>query len=356
MITEVRLQQEGANDSSAVVTGWSVDDGQPVVAGEPVVEMETSKVVVEIAAPHDGFVVRAVPLGHEADVGDVLAYVCEKDDELDDARNRCQTNRPPSSQGGDVGSDDGQRFSLAALEYVAAHSVPRERFDDLSLVTLRDVKDREGARNATAGEPVPRAKSLEIDRLTRANVLNAALTVQMDGSAIREWAASAAVPSIQLLAAVVHAVGRSLARFPNLNSWFEDGIHCHQAVGVGVAVDLDDGLKVGVVRDADSLDPDSIRHRIDAIVTRYVNQTLGIEDVSGSTVTVSDLSVEDVLTFQPLLNYQQALAVGVGGDASLPGAPLTLTATFDHRVSTGREVSSFLAECRRIMTDLAERM
>jgi 2-oxoglutarate dehydrogenase E2 component (dihydrolipoamide succinyltransferase) len=63
-------------------------------------------------------------------------------------------------------------------------------------------------------------------------------------------------------------------------------------------------------------------------------------------VTVSDLSGRDILQFQPRINQDQALAVGIGADTSLPGRPMTLTAVFDHRVSSGRAVADFLTGVR----------
>ena len=83
-------------------------------------------------------------------------------------------------------------------------------------------------------------------------------------------------------------------------------------------------MKVGVVHEADRLEPAQIERRIGELVTGYL---------SGGAVTISDLSVEDVLMFQPLLNDRQGLAIGMGGDRNLPGRPLSLTATFDHRVT-----------------------
>lgn len=343
MITEVRLPKETPNDTSAVVVCWLVEDGQRVMAGDALVEVETSKVTMEIPAPAGGYVVSAVPPRHEAAVGDVLAYLCGERDELDDARAR--RGAPAAASGAADG--DGQRFSPAALSYLAEHDISRERFAGLPVVTLDDVR-----RAAAAAEPPSPAKRLEIERLTRANVLNASLSVQFDGTAARDWAASAEVPSIRLLAAIVFATARSLTEYPELNAWFDGGLRGHEDIGVGIAVDLDDGLKVGVVHGAARLDVAGIERRIGRIISGYLNDTLTLADVTGGTVTVSDLSVEDVLMFQPLLNDRQGLAVGVGGDRALPGRPLTLTATFDHRLTTGRTVSRFLAACRRSLDEL----
>lgn len=347
MITEIRLEQDGANDTSATVVGWTVEDGQRVAAGDPLAEVETAKVTVEIAAPGPGYVVTVVPSRAEADVGDVLAYLCPDAAELDTARRLRDEAAPAGPADGAADADGGQRISPAAREHMAEHGIAPERFAGMAVVTLRDVQAA-AAEPEPSAAPASRAKALEIERLSRANVLNAALSVQLDGTALRAWAATAPVPSLRVLAAVVHAVGRSLAAFPALNAWFDGAaVRTHDTVGVGVAIDLDDGLKVGVVHGADTAAPDGVEARIRALVSAYLDESLTVADVSGGTVTVSDLSSENVLTFAPLLNDRQALAIGVGGDATLLGAPFTLSATFDHRVTSGREVAQFLAACRR---------
>jgi hypothetical protein len=247
-----------------------------------------------------------------------------------------------------------QRFSPAALDYVRKHSIPMDVFDGSAVITLRDAESAARAVVSATTEPLSRAKALEVERLTRANVLNAAITVQFDGAAVRERAAGAPVPSVRLLAIVVRAVAVALQEFPALNAWFDGGVRTHSGIAVGIAIDLDDGLKVGVVHDADQLDRAATEARVSELISRYLNGELIVSDVTGGGVTVSDLSMEDVLCFQPLLNDGQALAVGVGGDRALPGEPITITATFDHRVTTGREVSQFLNRCRRAMTDREE--
>ncbi|MET8760747.1 2-oxo acid dehydrogenase subunit E2 [Lentzea sp. NPDC004782] len=338
MITEIKLKQEGANDESAVVLGWFVEDGQRVDEGDVLLEVETSKVTVEIQAPSAGYVVPAVALRHEARVGEVVAYVCADEGELADARARRVQEAEPAPEA------DGQRVSPAALRYAQEHGVELSQFAGQPVVTLQDVQ------SAGSAEPLSRAKELEVRRLAEANVLNAAISVQFEGAGVREFAAKATVPSVRLLATVVHSVASALAEFPNLNSWFDNGIRTHESIDVGIAIDLDDSLKVGVVHEADRLDLDATERRLGELVSRYLNDELTVSDVTGGGVTISDLSMEDVLSFQPLLNHGQALAIGLGGDRTLPGAPICVTATFDHRVTTGREVSQFLNRCRHLVT------
>jgi pyruvate/2-oxoglutarate dehydrogenase complex dihydrolipoamide acyltransferase (E2) component len=358
MITEIRLEQESVNDTSAVVLGWFISDGQRVSAGDTLLEAETSKVTFEVEAPAEGYVVPAVPVRHEARIGDVLALLCEAEDELAAARARRTETGPEAAEPAAGSTAGGQRFSPAALTYAREHGIPLERFAGMPVVTMHDVRAAAATAAGTPDgdvEPLSRNKALEVDRLAAANGLNAALSIQFDGTEVRRRAAGADVPSLRLLAIAVHGVAGALAAFPRLNGWYDEGaggIRRHETVAVGIAIDLDDELKVGVVHDADQLDLPAVEHRIGELVNRYLNDELTIADVSGGSTTVSDLSMEDILVFQPLLNHAQALAIGLGGDRSLPGTPISLTATFDHRVASGREVSRFLNLCRRIITEV----
>lgn len=350
MSGEVRIEQLSANDGSVRLVHWLVAHGAQVTAGEPLVEVETAKVTVAVESPYDGFVAHLAAEQDILAVGDVVAMVCADPAELAQVERK---DRPPTRPAGDTST----RFSASAARYVEEHGIPRNAFAGYRLVSLVDAQEVHARRRADAPDdrgksPVPlsRSKALEIERLTGANVLNAALSMQFDGTKLRREAQTAALPATRLLARVVNAVARTLVSFPNLNSYFDGGIRRYPTIDVDVAIDLGDGLKVGGVRHADTLGVAAIEDRIVELATRYIAGALTLADVAGGGVTVSDLSMEGVLFFQPLLNQRQALALGLGGDESLPGAPLTLTATFDHRVSSGREVSQFLRTCREALT------
>ncbi|RDI23113.1 2-oxo acid dehydrogenase subunit E2 [Lentzea flaviverrucosa] len=344
MTTEVLVEQEGVNDDAVQVVSWLAADGAEVTAGTPLVEVETSKVAVEVPSPGDGYLVRVAAAGQVVAVGGVLARICSSAAEADSLRGSEKA----------VGAEDTStdRFSRSALAFVREHGIDLLAFDGFDLVTLDDAERVHRSASAHAGRtdgivPLSRAKTVEVERLLAANVLNAALSVQFDGTALRASCADADLPSLRQLALFVRAVAVALCDFPDLNAFYDNGIRHYDSINVGVAIDLGDGLQVGVVHGADQADGDDVEARVADLMARYVDADLELSDVTGATVTVSDLSMDGVLSFQPLLNHRQALAIGVGGDPSLPGEPFTITATFDHRVTSGREVSQFLGACRR---------
>jgi pyruvate/2-oxoglutarate dehydrogenase complex dihydrolipoamide acyltransferase (E2) component len=83
MVTRVVMPPLGDTDAEAVVARWYKAEGEPVTKGEPLFEVETGKVSLDIEALGSGVLRRiVVAAGGEADVGDLLAYIADADDEL----------------------------------------------------------------------------------------------------------------------------------------------------------------------------------------------------------------------------------------------------------------------------------
>jgi 2-oxoglutarate dehydrogenase E2 component (dihydrolipoamide succinyltransferase) len=122
-----------------------------------------------------------------------------------------------------------------------------------------------------------------------------------------------------------------------------------------VAIDLGQGLKVVTLTEAEKLGAEGISRRLAELTLDYMETRLAPADVQGATFTVTDLSAFDVLQFEPLMNGRQCAILGLGGDSTLPGHPMSLTLAFDHRVLSGREVGTFLRALRDRLLALAPR-
>jgi 2-oxoglutarate dehydrogenase E2 component (dihydrolipoamide succinyltransferase) len=142
-------------------------------------------------------------------------------------------------------------------------------------------------------------------------------------------------------------VAALLASQPKFTAFHEEGVIAyHDAVHLGVALDLGSGLRVVTLRDAASMDAAGLGARLAELALACAENRLQPADVQGATFTVTDLSALDVLHFAPLLNARQSAILAVGGDATLPGHPMSLTLAFDHRVANGREAGLFLRALR----------
>ncbi len=161
---------------------------------------------------------------------------------------------------------------------------------------------------------------------------------------------------------IVLATARALAEFPQLNACWEDGhIKYHPTINVGVAVAMGEELIVVVVRDADRKPIQELAIETDGLVAKARTGRFTIDDISGSTFTISNLGMFGVDRFTAILNPPEAciLAVGSGtkrmvvtekGPQERVLASFTLTT--DHRVATGVTSAKFLGAVKRNMESI----
>jgi pyruvate dehydrogenase E2 component (dihydrolipoamide acetyltransferase) len=191
--------------------------------------------------------------------------------------------------------------------------------------------------------------------------------VRMDAAvALRErlvaaWAEDGIRPTYTDL--VVAAVARALREHPMLNSSLrgEPGhaeIVVADAVHVGLAVATDHGLLVPVIRDAGGMGLRQVAARSAELAAAARARALTMDDLSGSTFTVSALGATGVEWFTPILNPPEAGILGVGaiteemlpGDGGpVPGRRMTLSLTIDHRVVDGAPAGAFLASVAQLL-------
>jgi pyruvate dehydrogenase E2 component (dihydrolipoamide acetyltransferase) len=162
---------------------------------------------------------------------------------------------------------------------------------------------------------------------------------------------------------LVRSVAHALRAHPALNgSWSGGGLATHAAIGVGLAVALDDGLVVPVIHDADTLVLAALSARREDLVKRAREGRLVPADVQGGTFTISNLGMYGVDAFSAIINPPQAaiLAVGriadrvlpLGGQAVVQPA-LTLTLSCDHRAVDGARAGAFLQALAEILEEPA---
>jgi pyruvate/2-oxoglutarate dehydrogenase complex dihydrolipoamide acyltransferase (E2) component len=266
------------------------------------------------------------------------------------------------------------RFSKHAAQLLATHNLSAADFPDAGLMTASRLRRSlalhdpgedvshpvEVAANGAAvaahatlprlrSERISLAKHAEVEALRagESGNVNSMLSVRFDSAAIRRRLREERLfdGSIQPLA--LYEISRLLKGWPQFTAFYQrDEIHYYDRIDLGLAMDLGKGLKVVTLRAADQLTLGEIFERVLDMGTRYLENRLRPEELAGSTLTVTDLSGLDILQFHPLVNGRQAAIIGLGGDKTLAGYPMSINMTFDHRVSNGREVAIFLNELR----------
>jgi pyruvate dehydrogenase E2 component (dihydrolipoamide acetyltransferase) len=159
---------------------------------------------------------------------------------------------------------------------------------------------------------------------------------------------------------LVRLVSRVLREFPYVNaSWTEKGILLHEYVNMGIAVGLDDGLVVPVLRDADTLSLAEISACGGALVQAARDGTLTPDDFAGGTFTISNLGMFDTEEFVAIVNPPQAAILAVGSVVRQPVADdageivvkpmMTLTLSYDHRIVDGAVAAKFLQRLKQFV-------
>jgi pyruvate dehydrogenase E2 component (dihydrolipoamide acetyltransferase) len=158
---------------------------------------------------------------------------------------------------------------------------------------------------------------------------------------------------------IVRAAAIALREHPGINArWEGEGVRRLNEIHVGVAVALDEGLVVPVVRRADQMTLAQTSAAIRDLSERARTNRLKPEEMQGSTFTVTNLGMYDVDAFTPVLNPPEAAILGVGrlhrrpvavGDRVEIRPTLVLSLTFDHRIVDGAPAGQFLQRVKQIL-------
>lgn len=381
MTETVFVPRINVNDDKVQVVEWLVADGDPVETGDEIVVLETSKASVTVTADHTGFIRSCALQGRVVRVGEPLYLVAASAQDLSEIPAESPSNDAGSPEPGEVregkpadslaqipnGTMGPTRFSPAALRLMQQQGLSPEQFVNAGLVTagmiaqmLRPDRpapagtaavdfaaafDQAPIPQAARSEPLSLGKLAEIEALSRGESgnINSTLHVYFASQTIRDRLRAEGAFDGGLLPLILFETSRLLKQWPQLTACCAQGeVHYYDRVDIGLAVDLGRGLKVATIAGADRLMPVEFHEAMLDIGSRYLENGLRPEDLSGSTFTVTDLSELDVLHFHPLINGAQSAILGVGGDSRMAGHPMTLNLTFDHRVTNGREAGEFL--------------
>jgi pyruvate dehydrogenase E2 component (dihydrolipoamide acetyltransferase) len=194
------------------------------------------------------------------------------------------------------------------------------------------------------------------------------LTTEADATELvrlREQArsdAGGAVPVPSYNDLLVRIVAVALGEHPDLNAaWSDGGVVRHEAVHVGLAVETERGLLVPVVRDADRRGVHEIARESARLIERARDGTIGPDELTGGTFTITNLGQYEIDAFTPIVNLPECAILGVGRIASkavvldeATGAVgarkmVALSLTFDHRVVDGAPAARFLQRIKHFV-------
>jgi pyruvate dehydrogenase E2 component (dihydrolipoamide acetyltransferase) len=361
MPAEVIMPALGMAQETGKVLRWLKADGAVVSKGEPLLEVETDKVTVEIEAPADGTLAGLwAAEGAEVPVGTVIGLVLADGEGLGEAPSTHSGAAEPAEEAAPVSEAPEVVAEVSAppvrrpLASPKARRLAQASGIDLDAIAGSGPNGAVVAADVTAACGAPATPGAVwqrmAERMTRAwqEVPQFVLKRDVDASALQ----SARTEGVTVTDLLVKHCAEALVRHPRLTtSWLDGNLAPGAGVNIGIAVATDDALLVPIVHGADRLSLAEISARRQEIVAATRSGTLRPEDVQGGTFTISNLGMYGVDAFQAIVNAPQAAILAVGRIVERPVAiggaltvrpVLTLTVTFDHRVVDGARGAEFL--------------
>lgn len=391
----VVMPKIGLTAREAVLREWLVEEGDSVAAGDVLFEIETDKIVSEVESPASGVLLRRIDPDVVVGVGEPIAVIGEPGEDV--AGITLFAAAPPTEEGSETGRSEEAEEREAATGSAAAvgdvrpkaSPMARKRAKQLGVdlttvagsgpggrITMKDIDDAAAAlsRGGTAtlaGSPGPTAaraaggRSEEPSRLriaiAAAMLLSAAvpqfsLERDVDVDDLRSILASNSMgldASLSFADAIGVATARAIGRHAVfLRQWDEGSFRYADGVHLGLAVAVEDGLIVPVLRDADRLSIEAFSAARRNLQARTLAGKLGADEASGAVFTISNLGPFGVDRFRALVNPPESGILAVGRARSVEGRlVLTLSLTADHRVVDGAQGARLLGEIARYLEE-----
>lgn len=406
MPVPLKMPQLGLTMTEGKITRWLKQEGDTVEADEAVLEIETDKINAEVEAPASGRLTHvqaqagdsvkvigllaliAAPEDTDADLAaavEAAQAAAERGTAASQAVATAQPTRrppprarpqrpgrpaPPAAAGGRVMASPVARRLARELQVdlgTVTGTGPRGRIVESDVRAAAEASAAAPAAaestDLTAKQVIPVSGIRQVigERMSTSLRDMAQLTIftEADATALRDRraalvqeAAAANGPRPTYNDLIVWHLARTLADYPLLNaSMVGEEIHCWEEINIGVAVALDSGLIVPVVRATNTKSVADLAGETAALAERARTNRLSPDELLGGTFTITNLGTLDVDGFTPIINPPQSAILGVGRIVPRPVVVdgeiavrymVILSLSFDHRIVDGAPAAQFL--------------
>jgi len=391
------------------IVAWLKNEGDPVKNGDILAEVETDKATMELESYFNGYLlyidIKSGPVPVDGiiavigDKGEAFEHLLKEDKpvaaakeesaketspapsaetpKVETASKPVETTTTTTSEGGRVKASPLAK-TLASEAGVSIENIPGS--GDNGRVVKKDVETYLTHKPVQAAA-APVALAVESDfqygdvptsqmRKTIARRLGESkfsaphfyltIEINMDNAIASRAAINAVNPvKISFNDFVVKACAASLRKHPAINSsWFGDKITYHRDINIGVAVAVEDGLLVPVIRNADLKSMTHINQEVKELAGKAKNKKLTPQEMQGNTFTISNLGMFDIDEFTAIINPPDACILAVGSIVKKPivkndqivvGNIMKVTLSCDHRVVDGASGAQFLATLKAML-------
>jgi len=402
MATEIRMPQLGLTMTEGTIGEWLKKEGDVVKKGEPIVQITTDKLTSEIESEADGVLrIICAKEGDEVPVQGLVAIVGDTDEEIiissDSPKTEAQVNvelkEEKTSQVGETVKGERIKASPLAKKIAAKMGIDLSQIVGSGYggrIVQKDVMKQEQKVNVQSEpqKPVKEAEKPAYIPIESADIIKP-LTGMRKVIGKRMTESKHTAPHVTLTTEakvdktialrnklnekngeirlsytdiLVKMAATALRHIPMMNTSIEeDRIIIHDRINIGVAVALEEGLLVPVVRDADRKGFKAISKDIKDLAVRARENKLSGDELTGGTFTISNLGNYDVDAFTPIINLPECAILGLGrivrkpivndNDEIVPASMMALSLSFDHRVVDGALAAQLLKMIKDYLED-----
>ncbi|MBL7792814.1 MAG: pyruvate dehydrogenase complex dihydrolipoamide acetyltransferase [Saprospiraceae bacterium] len=410
----IRMPRMSDTMQEGNIVSWLKKEGDAVETGDTLAEVETDKATMELDSSADGILLHIAVKEGPVPIDGVIAIIGKKGEDWKAALQAAENGAAPASAqpapppatsqtpapspAAPAVQDEDKRVKASPL----ARSLARETGVDISSVAgsgdqgrivKRDVEaliSTQQAAPAPATTPAPETapaiaafsfmagganfeeKPVSQMRKTIARRLGESkftaphfyLTIELNmekATRLRERLNEVAPVKISFNDLVIKAAAAALRQHPAVNSsWLGDKIRYNKDINVGVAVAVEDGLLVPVIRYADMKSLSQINTEVKTLAGKAKERKLSTEEMTGNTFTISNLGMFGIEEFTAIINPPDACILAVGGIIEKPivqngqivvGHMMRVTLSCDHRVVDGATGAQFLQTFKAILED-----
>jgi 2-oxoglutarate dehydrogenase E2 component (dihydrolipoamide succinyltransferase) len=376
---EIVLPKLGESIVSATVVQWFKKVGDPVALDEPLLEVSTDKVNSEIPSPVAGVLTKILALVDvEVDVGAPLAVVETSSQTVQTFQEKKEVVQE------DLSTDSADILSPAVLRLLKENKISLQEVDKIphtgqgGRLTKKDVEqyclNRKGPcplslpkSGEKSVEGVERVKMSQMRKAIADNMVrsfyeapHASLATEVDVTRLVQYIQSEKENflkqhgvKISITSFVAQAIAKSVQEYPLINSSLEgDTIVMKKFVNLGIAVSVDQGVMVPVIRHCHSLTLAEIAKQVAGFATKARSQSLSPSDVKEGTLTMTNFGMTGTMLGIPIIRYPEVAIVGLGAivkkvavmpdDSMAIRSVMWISLTFDHRILDGLYGCGFL--------------
>lgn len=372
MVIKIVMPRLSLTMKTGSIVQWFKKEGETVEKGEPVVEVLSEKVTYDVEAPAAGVLRKVLAKeGMEMPVGATLAFIAAPDEKLPKVETAAET---PKLVEETVIKEKTEAALVRerVLASPAAKRMAREYNIDLAQVqgtgpegriVEKDVKrliEEKTMLTPRVKEELPLTgiRKTTAERLTSSfqTAPHSFILMDVDMAKVERLRE---MTRVSYTAILVHAVAKALREHPIVNSSLVNGkIRVYEDINVGVAVSIEKGLIVPVIRNADKKQLAEISSELEGLVEKARQGKLSKEQLTGGTFTVTNLGMYAVNMFFPIINPPEAAILAAGNIVKKPivtdkeivvKPTMTLTLAYDHRIIDGAPAAMFLKKVKEII-------